>query len=116
MVHINIGSQKGVLMNKHPKCYVKKDTEVTVEAPQVVANTGLRHTGWDKPLKGTFSVDMTIKVTYEDIPNVVPENQKKPEGYVTVTFDLAGKGTTEGKTKYYVNPNAVDVVLTAPYS
>ena len=96
------------------KCYVKKDTEVTFEAPHVVANTGLRHTGWDKPLKGTFSVDTTIKATYEDVPNVVtPEDGDKPDGYSTVTFDLDGKGTTEDNTVYYVNPNE-DVVLTEP--
>ena len=43
------------------KCHVKKNTDVTAIAPNVVANTGLRHTGWNKPLKGKFSVDTTIK-------------------------------------------------------
>ena len=99
------------------KCYVKKDTEVTFEAPHVVANTGLRHTGWDKPLKGTFSVDTTIKATYEDVPDVVtPEDGDKPDGYSTVTFDLGENGGTADtdKLKYHVNPTAKDIKLMPP--
>ena len=96
------------------KCHVKKNTDVTATAPNVVANTGFRHTGWNKPLKGKFSVDTTIKATYENIADVVtPEDGEKPDGYSMVTFELANKGTTEGKTVYYVNPGK-DVKLAAP--
>ena len=96
------------------KCHVKKNTDVTAIAPNVVANTGFRHTGWNKPLKGKFSVDTTIKATYENVADVVtPEDGEKPDGYSMVTFELANKGTTEGKTVYYVNPGK-DVKLAAP--
>ena len=59
---------------------------------------GFFYTGWNKPLKGKFSVDTTIKATYENIADVVtPEDGEKPDGYSMVTFELANKGTTEGK-------------------
>ena len=89
-------------------------TGVQTCALPIFANTGFRHTGWNKPLKGKFSVDTTIKATYENIADVVtPEDGEKPDGYSMVTFELANKGTTEGKTVYYVNPGK-DVKLAAP--
>ncbi|MGI5949070.1 S-layer homology domain-containing protein [Peptoniphilus sp.] len=53
-----------------------------------------------------------VKVT-EKTPDIVPGTEEKPDGYVTVTFDLDGKGTTIDSTSFHVNPNK-EVSLTAP--
>lgn len=47
---------------------------------------------------------------YEDLNGTIPGDQDKPYGYVTVIFDLDGKGTHPsipgGKISFHVNPKA----------
>ena len=95
--------------------YVKPSTEVTVPAPKVTPNTGWKQKddedAWDKALTQTFKEDTKITAQYAPIDNIIPGDQTKPEGYVTVTFVSDGNGTLSGTTVYYVNPN-VKVELT----
>ena len=89
--------------------YVKPNTEVTVPAPKVTPNTGWKQKddedAWDKALTQTFKEDTKITAQYAPIDNIIPGDQTKPEGYVTVTFVSDGNGTLSGTTVYYVNPN-----------
>ena len=89
--------------------WVKPEVEVTVEAPSVKANTGYKFINWDKETTLTArKTDTEIKITakYEKLEDIIPGDQNKPEGYVTVTFDKGEHGKLEGKTVYYVNPEA----------
>ena len=89
--------------------YLKPNTQVTVPAPTVTPNTGWKqkdgNDAWDKDLTQTFTEDTTITAQYSPLENIIPGDQTKPEGYVTVTFVSDGNGTLSGTTVYYVNPN-----------
>lgn len=59
------------------------------------------------PKDGKYALDnkATIKIYYEKLPDVIPSTgNDKPDGYVTVTFELGTNGTLDGETKFYVNP------------
>ena len=50
---------------------------------------------------------ITYNATYKDKDaDIVPGDQEKPEGYVTVRFLTNKNGTLTGQTTYYVNPKA----------
>ena len=89
--------------------YVKPNTQVTVPAPTVTPNTGWKqkegNDAWDKDLTQTFTEDTTITAQYSPLENIIPGDQTKPDGYVTVTFVSDGNGSLSGTTVYYVNPN-----------
>ena len=95
--------------------YVKPNTQVTVPAPTVTPNTGWKqkdgNDAWDKDLTQTFTEDTTIIAQYSPLENIIPGDQTKPDGYVTVTFVADENGRLTGTTVYYVNPN-VEVNLT----
>ena len=95
--------------------YVKPNTQVTVPAPTVTPNTGWKqkdgNDAWDKDLTQTFTGDTTITAQYSPLENIIPGDQTKPDGYVTVTFVADDNGSLSGTTVYYVNPN-VEVNLT----
>lgn len=97
--------------------YVKPNTEVTVTAPKVTAETGYRFTKWDKELTQKFMSDTTITAQYEAIDNVVPQENPdgsdKPDGYITITFVKGEHGELSGKTVYYVKPD-IPVEVPAP--
>ncbi|MDU5951568.1 MAG: S-layer homology domain-containing protein [Clostridiales bacterium] len=89
--------------------YVKPNKEVTVPAPRVKPETGWKqkdgNEAWDKLLTQTFTADnTTITAQYAPIADVVPGDQAKPDGYVTVKF-VGKNGTLSGTTTYHVNPN-----------
>ena len=96
--------------------YVNPKKEVTVPAPTVTASIGWKQkTGdeaWDQKLTQTFTADVTtITAKYEPLAAVVPQEKTdesdKPFGYITVTFKADAKGSLEGKTVYYVNPEKI---------
>ncbi|MDY2918835.1 MAG: YSIRK-type signal peptide-containing protein, partial [Anaerococcus sp.] len=94
--------------------HVNPEKEVTLTAPTVKANTGYEFASWNAELTGTFTEDTTITATYNEIGDVIPGGEEKPEGYVTVTFAPGENGEiTSGETTYYVNPEN-EVILTAP--
>ncbi|MFM1525560.1 Rib/alpha-like domain-containing protein, partial [Helcococcus bovis] len=96
--------------------------EVTVKVPDTVeAGTEIEipvlisvpvNTG-DKTIY-IDQVSVAKFIVTENLPDVIPGTQEKPEGYVTVTFiNDNNKGTMEGETSYHVNPK-VKVQLTTP--
>ena len=95
--------------------YVKPNTEVTVPAPTVTPNTGWKQKdgddAWNSELTQTFTKDTDITAQYDSIKDIIPRDEggkenSKPDGYVTVTFKKGEHGKLEGKTVYYVNPEA----------
>ena len=95
--------------------YVKPNKEVTVPAPTVKPETGWKQKdgdqAWDSKLTRTFTDEnTTIKAQYAPLENIIPGDQTKPDGYVTVEFK-AENGSLAGPTKYFVKPG-VEVNLT----
>ena len=93
--------------------YVKPNKEVTVPAPTVTPATGYEFDKWDKALTQTFTENTTITAEYKALGDIIPGDQTKPEGYVTVKF-VGKNGTLSGTTTYYVNgEKEVDLTNTA---
>ena len=89
--------------------WVKPGVEVNVPAPTVKPNIGYKFDKWNKKLTVTLEIkDSPYEITaqYQALENIIPGDQTKPEGYVTVTFDKGDHGTLSGTTVYYVNPDA----------
>ena len=97
-------------------------TNADLTEPTIKAKTGF--TVADKKWNPEFKADTVITedaiytAQYTDGQDVIPvpdptNPPEKPEGYVTVKFDLDGKGTTTDTKEFYVNPNK-EVEITAP--
>ena len=89
--------------------YVKPNKEVTVPAPTVTPNVGWKQKdgeqAWDSKLTRTFiDENTTITAQYDQLADIIPGDQTKPDGYFTVTFK-AENGSLTGTTSYYVKPN-----------
>ena len=64
------------------------------------------------PANGKYSLDnkATIKIYYEEVPDVIPENpdgsnpDSVPDDYVRVEFVPTEKGTIDGDKVFFVNP------------
>ncbi|WP_412259927.1 InlB B-repeat-containing protein [Peptoniphilus grossensis] len=89
--------------------YVKPNKEVTVPAPTVTPNVGWKQKdgeqAWDSKLTRTFiDENTTITAQYDQLADIIPGDQTKPDGYFTVTFK-AENGSLTGTTTYYVKPN-----------
>ncbi|WP_237036827.1 cell wall-binding repeat-containing protein [Mediannikoviicoccus vaginalis] len=94
--------------------WIKPGVEVNIPAPTVKPNVGYKFENWDKGLTVNLSADApTYEITaqYSPLDSIIPGDQTKPEGYVTVTFVADGNGTLAGTTSYHVNPK-VEVDLT----
>ena len=89
--------------------YVNPAKDVTINPPQTIADTGYKFNAWDKntTTPTSYAVDTTVKGTFSKLEDIIPatDDNPKPDGYVTVTFDKGehGKDIT-GQTVYYVNP------------
>ena len=87
--------------------YVKPNKEVTVPAPTVNPEVGYKQkdgtNAWDKLLTQTFTEDTKITAQYAPLENIIPGDQTKPDGYLTVEFK-AENGSLAGTTTYYVKP------------
>ncbi len=102
----------------------KKNSDLT--EPIIKAKTGFavkeNDEKWspkfDKTSTEFITADATYTAQYTDGNDVIPvpdpsNPPDKPAGYVTVTFDLDGKGTTTDTRVFFVNPNK-EVTLTPP--
>ena len=102
----------------------KKNSDLT--EPIIKAKTGFtvkeKDEKWspkfDKTSTEFITADATYTAQYTDGEDVIPvpdpsNPPDKPAGYVTVTFDLDGKGTTTDTRVFFVNPNK-EVTLTPP--
>ncbi len=94
--------------------YVNPEKEVTIPAKDAIGNVGYKFTSWDKALKGTFNMDITITAQYNKLPDVianVPDENgnkpTKPDGYVTIKVDPGENGKLDSRDsgEYFVNPN-----------
>ena len=91
--------------------------DTSIVKPEVKAEVGYKFTGWDTDDDTQITENKTVKAQYEEIDDVIPEKDdqgnanKKPDGYITVTFDKGehGKELT-GQAAYYVNPNKAVVL------
>lgn len=119
--YVKVMFDRGVYGNLSGKTvyYVNPNKEVTVPAPTVKASVGYEFSKWDKALKQKFKEDTTtITAEYKQKADILPQEKTdgsdKPSGYITVTFKADAKGSLEGKTVYYVNPEKiVDLTSTA---
>ena len=105
--------------------YVDPNRKVTLKAPTTVADVGYNFNTWtpNPKVSQAYKTPTTIKGTFSGIAPIIPatdgqgQENPKPNGYVTVTFDKGEHGTKiEGQTVYYVNPNARKTIgdLTRP--
>lgn len=98
----------------------KKNSDLT--EPTIKAKTGFTVASpkWKPDFVSVTAItaDATYTAQYTDGKDVIPvpdpsNPPDKPENYVTVKFDLDGKGTTTDTKEFYVNPNK-EVEITAP--
>ena len=121
-VRVTFTADPGLKLTERKAYYVKKNAGIKLGnaelvKPNYTEDTGYKFKEWD-PKDDTIIVATDIVVTAKatELAPVIPEKDdkgnpnKKPEDYVTVTFDKGAHGTLEGKTVYYVNPK-VAVVL-----
>ena len=78
--------------------WVLKDTEVTVSAPKVTANSGYTFTGWNPVVKTIYSVDTEHKAQYKEKDKVVTEDPNDKD-YIKVTFNANGGKIGTADTK-----------------
>ena len=103
------GSLEGVT-----KFYVNPTEYVTINPPTTEANTGFEFGAWspDPSIPTVYKEDKTIEASFNGLKDVIPKTKtdesEKPDGYVTVTFEIEGKGGSiapKETTVYYVKPN-----------
>ena len=115
-VSFEIEGQGGSILENEVKTYfVNPEEEVSLTPPRTQADTGYVFKEWDKDTsKKTKYTDgvTTIKGRFDKYKDIIPSTDEegnpnqKPEGYVTLTFDKGDHGKLDGKTVYYVNPEA----------
>ncbi|MBS4872469.1 MAG: S-layer homology domain-containing protein [Peptoniphilus sp. oral taxon 375] len=97
--------------------YINPTKAVTLEgqAPKVNPITGYEFADWDRPIKEKIQYEDKDVITaqFNKIGDVVPGDQTKPEGYVSVTFEKGDHGELSGTTSYWVKPE-VEVTVEAP--
>ena len=115
---------KGTLVGTR-KFYVNPKagkTNADLTEPTIKAKTGFTVVDkkWDPDFLAATVIDKdaTYTAQYTDGQDIIPvpdptNPPEKPDGYVTVKFDLDGKGTTSDTKEFYVNPNK-EVEITAP--
>ena len=89
--------------------YVKPNTDVTINPPKTVAETGYKFKEWspDTATPTKYTGDTEVKATFKKHADIIDGDQAKPDGYVTVTFVKGENGKSiTGQTVYYVNPKA----------
>ena len=97
-------------------------TNADITEPTIKAKTGFEvaNPKWNPDFVAATEIkaDATYTAQYTEGKDVIPVQDptnppEKPNGYVTVKFDLDGKGTTSDTKEFYVNPNK-EVEITAP--
>ena len=133
-VRVTFAADPGLKLTEQKAYYVKKNANITLKAikddttnygyPGVTANTGYKFDKWDKEDSLVIeAADIVVTAKATKLDNAIPETNdqgqpnEKPKGYKTVTFEIKSgdeaKGSLEGVTKYYVNPNEY-VKITPP--
>ena len=95
--------------------FVDPNRQVRIQPPTTNADTGYKFNAWDKDttVLTSYAVDTTVRGSFSKFEDIIPatddqgNENPKPDGYVTVTFDKGEHGTKiEGQRIYYVNPKA----------
>ncbi|MBP2015581.1 InlB B-repeat-containing protein, partial [Anaerococcus degeneri] len=112
LVEFKPGTNGTIAGTETTKYWVNPTKEVTLTAPSVTAADGYKHTGWDKPLTGTFANATDITAKYKA---KVVTSDPGDEDYVKVDFSAGAHGTiADGATKTYWVLKNEEVSLTAP--
>ena len=120
-VRVIFAADPGLKITEQKAYYVKKNANITLGdtslvKPKYEEETGYKFKEWDQKDSTEIKEDIVVTAKATELAPVIPEKDdkgnpnKKPEGYVIVTFEKGAHGTLEGKTVYYVNPK-VAVVL-----
>ena len=91
--------------------FVDPNRQVRIQPPTTNAETGYKFNAWDKntTTPTNYADDTTVKGTFTKLEDIIPatDDNPKPDGYVTVTFDKGEHGKDiAGQRVYYVNPKA----------
>ncbi|MFR6454435.1 MAG: S-layer homology domain-containing protein, partial [Peptoniphilus lacrimalis] len=94
--------------------FVRPNKEVTIHPPKTTANTGYEFEKWsiDTTEAKQYTTDTTVKGVFKKLVDIIPSKNPdgklnaKPDGYVTVNFLKGEHGVLDGRTTFYVNPNA----------
>ncbi len=125
-VRVAFAADPGLKLTEQKAYYVKKNAGIKLGnadliKPKYEAQSGYKFEKWDKD-DTTVILDADIIVTAKatKLETVIPATaapNEKPDGYKEVNFVIKtgdeSKGSLEGTTKYYVNPNEY-VTITPP--
>ena len=129
-VRVTFEADNGLTLTEQKAYYVKKDAgiklgDTNLVKPGYTAKTGYKFDEWE-PIDSTQigSTDIVVKAKATKLDTVIPEKKDdgstndKPEGYKEVVFvvktDDKDKGSLEGVTKFYVNPNEYVTINNPP--
>ena len=115
-VTFKITGEGGNIVDGQNKVYFVDPTrKVKIQPPTTEAKVGYKFKNWNKDttIETQYSDNTEIIGTFEKQKDIIPSTNDqgnlnpKPNGYVTVTFEKGTNGKSiEGKTVYYVNPEA----------
>ena len=117
-----VAGVNGKLGNETNTFFVNPTKYVKLSPPSTQADTGYIFAGWsmDASQNNNYTKDTTIKASFNPIDSVIPKTKddesEKPAGFVTVSFEIEGKGgkIVDGQTTtYYVKPNT-EVTIPQP--
>lgn len=110
-VRVTFVAEKGLNLENVIHYYVKKNAGIKLNdtklvKPKVKAETGYEFVKWDpEDTTEIKDTDVVVKAKARELDSFIPaDGNKKPDGYVTVTFVAGDNGSLDGVQKYYVNP------------
>ena len=110
-VRVTFVAEKGLNLENVKHYYVKKNAGIKLNdtklvKPGVKAETGYEFVNWDpEDTTEIKDTDVVVKAKARGLDSFIPaDGNKKPDGYVTVTFVAGDNGSLDGVQKYYVNP------------
>ena len=121
-VRVTFATDDGLKLTEQKAYYVKKGTKLAdikndnnYGYPSVSPKTGYKFDNWDEGNTIEINSDTIVTAKSTKLDTVIPEKNEhgiandKPEGYKEVVFVVkaedAAKGSLDGVTKFYVNPN-----------
>ena len=97
--------------------YVNPNKAVVLEdkAPTIKPNTGYTSAGWDTSINKAIQYKDGDKITalYNELGDVIPGDQAKPDGYVELVFKKGEHGELSGTQTYWIKPE-VEVTVPEP--
>ena len=123
-LRVTFATDDGLKLTEQKAYYVKKGTKLSeLTKPSYDIKTGYVFKEWDKENTTVINSDITVTAKSTKLGTVIPEKDEhgnpneKPTGYKEVSFVIKtgdeSKGSLEGVTKFYVNPNEY-VTITSP--